>query len=976
MSGSIWTPERGGRLEALAGARVETRGSLQVGGPEYLLTATWIEFMGQRIEALAPQITQLSGEAGAEVLDEGKRLTLRSAVADWMAADDYGVLLSGSAHFEGSTDKGVDLELDATSMHLEHVAGTRASAENLEHLVAWDGFVLRLGTEVTGRGELLEASYETLRMEGRPARLEAMGFALESSEIAYDIPKVLISTDQGRFIGAKGSPWEGWVATYESLQPFERGDDTVMALRHLVLVKATEEVRADWALMWIDRDEWVGRTAGWLGEARGEPPMPSAPEDEEQVAAEEPETSAPTLFGRVHSKQLSQILKELYLEGGVEYLVDGNRIARLGAAYLDLVDGHGWFRDCELWIHTKVRGVPTRIAVRAEWLAHSADGTLTADEARVTDCEFADPDYYIRTQDLAVKPTDQAGSKWDISMKHNSLVFQNGLRLPLPRVHYKSDGRGLPTLGGFRFGESARFGTFVQTTLSGEFGGAMAKSAGSLLGVSPEEFDASWRLRASYYNLRGPLLGTGFHVKAADKFWMDLYLDGVFDTGKDKGVVRSKTSTENDFRWVIHSRGRFIRSHADWIDFQVATQSDAGVQSEFYEGDFIHYDKRDTFVRWRRADDATYYSANARIRTDQFRSDVERLPDLGVLRGLTPFNEIQGVPLLYTGSFDAAYLRRLVGDSSVVSPFDPVFDDGLGDREYLRADTRHTVEAPFELGKGGVRVKPYTSFIATTWSKGVDPDTAPSRGALIAGAEAEATYYRTWNHGVIHDITPLVGVRADLGTFDSDGQPLMVDRYDTPLEGRYFDFGLRSRWHVPGSQRRLDVTGRVSHGTAVATGLEEGWQPMQVLADFFAVAQGIPFGLRHDARYDWDNGDTVFSYTGASILPWETLGFEWAYHRALDEQRDLLYDAMTVGARWDASPKWQIEGRQTLSSSVNSDEASALLFRRIGHDFIFEIEYSFRASEGGGSVSFHIRPELGWRQPGFGLIDTLKSMRL
>ena len=575
-----------------------------------------------------------------------------------------------------------------------------------------------------------------------------------------------------------------------------------------------------------------------------------------------------------------------------------------------------------------------------------------------------------------MRPTDEEGSTWDILLKNNSLVFDSGLALPLPRVHYKSDGKGLPTLGSFRFGNAARFGTFVEATMNIDVGERVTDAFAKAADVEPTEVDGDWRLKASYYKLRGAQLGTGFFLRGADKFWMNVYVDGVFDTGRDRGIVRSKTSDANDFRWVIHSRSRLLRSPKEWFDLQIATQSDAGVQSEFYEGPFIRYDRRDNFLRWRKAEDANYYSANVRLRANSFRNDVERLPDLGAVRGRTPFADIGGVPLLYTGSVDAAYLRRKQGDSDVFSPFDPVFDDGLGDRDHARADTRQRVEAPFNLGVGGVRVKPYASLAATAWSEGVDPSTTPSRGAVIAGAEMQSTFYRTWKYGVVHDLTPVIGARADVATFSEDGEPVEIDRLDAPLEGKFIDLGLRSRWRVPGSVRRLDIAAAISHGSDVAPGLEEGWQPASVLAQFFAAVGDVPFGIQHDARYDLDDGETVLSYTAASILPWPDLGFEWAYHHGLDDQRELLFDAMTIGARWDASDKWQIEGRQTISQIDNANLDSTLRLRRIGHDFVFEIEYGFRAGEGGSSLGFNIRPELGWRRPGFGLIDTLKRLRL
>jgi hypothetical protein len=965
-----WATEGGSHLEARVGERVQARGKLSAEGQSYLLTATWIELNGGRVEAQAPRI-QTDPEDAATTARPFE-VSLQVALADWMAADDFGLLLAGSAHFEGLTREGMALELDATSMHLEHGAAGAQAKSGSGHLVAWDGFVVRLGEELVGRGETLELGIETLRMEGRPARLEAIGFALEAGNIVYDVARVLVSTDQGRFIGATGSDWEGWSASYESLQPLEQVDSTLLAMHHPVLTRGKSVLRANWAVLWIDRDEWLERSAFLRGLAGGQDP----PEPAQRAAfAEKPDTP-PTLFGRLDTRSISRIIKEIYLEGNVEYLEDKNRMAKFGSAYLDLVDGHGWFRDFELWLRTSVRGVDTRMAVRAKWLRHSADGTLSADEAELTDCEFVDPDYFIRTRNLRMKPTDESSSVWDILLKDNSLVFDGGFALPLPKVHYSSDKEGIPTLGNLRFGSSARFGSFVQATMNVAAGEKTRGAIASTVDVDLDDVKGDMRLRLSYYGSRGPVLGTGFKMTASDKFWMNLYLDGVFDTGTDVGIVRSKESSANNFRWVAHSRARYVASREEWVDFQFASQGDAGVQSEFYESRFIHYDKRDTFLRWRRARDANYFSASARIRVDGFRSDVERLPDLGALHGRTPVTHLAGVPVLYTGSLDAAYLRRRETDSPVASPFDPVFDDGFGDRDYLRADTRQRLEAPFDTGLAGIRVTPYSALVGTTWSAGEDPSQAPSRGAWLAGVEAQTTLYRRWKYGVIHDITPTVGVRADLGTLEADGLPVRVDVLDESMQGRFIDLGLRSRWRVPRKNRKLDIAITTSHGSRREEGAPQGWQPLNVLAEFFAVAGDVPFAMRHDGRYDLAGGTTMFSYTSLSALPFENLGLEWASHNALDDQGQRFFDAMSIGVRWDATPKWQIEGRQTISRIDKANLDSSLLVRRMGHDFIFEIEYGYRAGEGSSSIGFSLRPELGWRRPGFGLINTLKTLRL
>jgi hypothetical protein len=58
-----------------------------------------------------------------------------------------------------------------------------------------------------------------------------------------------------------------------------------------------------------------------------------------------------------------------------------------------------------------------------------------------------------------------------------------------------------------------------------------------------------------------------------------------------------------------------------------------------------------------------------------------------------------------------------------------------------------------------------------------------------------------------------------------------------------------------------------------------------------------------------------------------------------------------------------------VSSSSGSQLNSGVLLRRLGHDFLFELEYSFTAGEGGGSVSFTVTPLVAYRERRFGWLS-------
>lgn len=966
-----WKQGGHGRLEAAPGDRVEARGRFQEQGLPYVLTATWIEYGDDELQALFPEISLDRPAALPQILIGRSTAELYSGSAEWMTSDAAGLLLAGNAHFAGKTMDGGDLTLDAGSMHLLRSPEGNKLAQGISELVAWDGFKLQVEDGITGTGEILQIGYRLLRLEGRPARLDARGFIWESTNIEYDVPKVLVTTDQGRMYGAPGSGTSGWVATYESLQPFETEDSMMMVMSNLSIKNGEREIRAKWATFWLDRDEWLEKTQDWLsGSSTPDEAVPPSPPEVQDPT----EARGPTLFGRFNSKQISKVLKEIYLEGDVEYLNEGDRVAHMAAAYVDMVDGHGWIQDAELYMGIKVGRVTADLVVRADWLRHSSDGSLSADYAEVTACGFAEPHYFVRTRNLRMSPVADRSSVWDISLKKNSLKFDNGLSIPLPGVSYKSDGKGRPTFSGLGFGDSARYGTFVEASLDVDVSKGMTKAA-AILNAEPDEIDSRYKIKASIYGSRGLLLDQQFRLTAADHFWMDVYLDGLYDTGEDRGLLRYKTPGKDGFRWILGTQSRYGLADEEWFDFAFQTQSDAGVQAEFTERQFIRYERRDTYLRWRKAQEQHYYSAKASVRVDDFRDEVERLPDLGYLRSLTPVGELWGQSLLYSASADAAYLRLRPGEGTVISPFDPDFASSV-DREFLRADTRHRVETPFDANVLGIRVSPYVEVIGTAWSEGVYPDTSPSRGAAIAGLEAQTTFYKTLKHGVVNSITPLVGVHADLASFEDGGIPIQVDEIDESLEGQFLDFGLRSRWRRPGGARYLDTSVRASHGADVGAGQEEGWRPLRVLGKLLAVYRGIPYAITHDGKYDLDDGDTTHSFTSLSFLPIHDLGVEVGYNRGLDQKRDVLFDAVSLGFRYEATVKWSFEARQSVSSLDDQALSSDVMLRRTGHDFIFELGYGFRAGEGGNTITFKYRPLLGWRDPSFGMMRALQNARL
>lgn len=957
-----WSPESGGRLEGSAAERARAWGRLSAKDLPYRMSAERIDFDGERLGASWPQIvldeTPLAPGARAEDV-------LIGASAEWMGADREGVSFAGVAHLVGRLATGRDWKLNAGSVHLafqeEQAVGP---AGVLRSMVAWDGFALSVGEDVQAVGELLDADFETMRMEGRPARLSMLGFHWESSLIEYDVAQTLVRAEQGRLTGDAATGLQGWELQYESLQPFETPDSTILVLRNPVFTNElrAEEARAEWALFWVDRDLWRARTAEWLG-GRGSEELRSGPIGEE---SEEIQRKTPNLFGHFDTGRISRLLNEVYVEGNVEYTRDEKRMARMHAVYIDLVDGHGWLQDAEVFLDIQVRGERSTLVARAEWMRHSADGSLHADNALATTCSFAEPHYFVRTRDLRFTPSPEEDVAWKVSMRRNALRFDNGLGLPLPAIQYDADRSGRPIFDRLVFGDSARFGQFVEATVNGSLGG-VGEGVAKLAGAKIEDVEGRIKYRASYLGSRGLLLGTGVEARAADRFWTNTYIDAVPDDAEDKGLVRVDPEERPDLRYFLRGRARYMLTGREWLDFALATQSDAGVQAEFFEGDFVRYEERDTFVHWRKADGSSYRSVTARVRLDEFRNYVSELPAAIIYEGAKPIATVYQWPLLYRSNTDVGVLKRDLGTSDVRSPFDPVFEDDLGDVTYLRLGTSHRFEVPIPLRAGAWTLSPFTAFEGALWTEASGEDEWALRADVQTGVEASTTWFRTSSSGRVHSLTPTLGVRTDLASLEDGGEPIPVDELEIPRDGLFFDVGLRSRWWKLDSDSQFSIDLRSTHASDVDEGGRDGWLGLAVLGELATRLWGLPVVANQDGRFDFENGTTPFSRTRLGFSPHQSVGVELAYASGRDEEA-RAFEAVSAGARWRATGKWEFEGRETWDLQDGAGLDTRILLRRYGHDFIFELEVADRAGEG-QSLSIGVKPVLGFRRPQLGLIE-------
>jgi hypothetical protein len=837
-----------------------------------------------------------------------------------------------------------------------------------------------LADTANGFGDTLEGNpLGQLKLSGKPAAVESQLFRLEAEWIDFDPAlQMVVGTGQGTLrpseSAQEGAP-SAWKLEYFGARTLIEPDSLVLVLQEPEVTYPAEDgrLRASWAVLWLDRHRWERLPAEMRGE---EAPVPRRELRTGQGLGSD-------VFARLQESQVASFLNEAYFEGPIELTQGQDLLLNAGAIYIDRVTGQGWISDATVNAIGRLIGLDfDKLIVKTQWLRLGADGSLRAQGATVTPCDYADPHLRIVTGDLRITPVADR-KEYELSMQDNRIELFGLPRIPLPPIKIGTNEQYEPLWRTLRLANSARFGTLVSAGIKRPAEG-VGKAMNKVFRGNPFDYDASYQADASWLGSRGVLLDLGMEAQSKGSYWLDMGLGGLPDRGEDKGFIRVDEDDRDTLRLWYRADGRWVLGPKDNLDVSVTAQTDAGVQSEFFESDFLRYERDETYVRWTRASNGTFAEASVVPHLESFRSQVAELPSAGLYGGRRPVLTLGGVDVLYTGSADAGWFQREAGDPDVQSPFsnapriadatvvnhpepDGEFEDGLGDRDVLRFDTEQRLEAPMEIGETAVHATPYLGLRWTAWDEGVDPDAQPQRLRTEAGLRLATTFWKRTRAG-LHQIVPFLRPRAELSLEEDGGDPVPLDGTEEPIDGSFVDIGLRGRFGVVGDRSVLDVEVVNSYGEGLPDESDDGWQPTEIFARCEVEPFGHPFELWHDGRHDLDDGETVYSLVGVATRWSEDLRLEASHHRGLAESRDPLFEAATVRAIYRWTEKWEFEGRQTFSLLEDERLDSDVVVRRYGHDVVVEFEASVRAGEG-ASISINLRPRFGFRPSRLGYLN-------
>ena len=597
------------------------------------------------------------------------------------------------------------------------------------------------------------------------------------------------------------------------------------------------------------------------------------------------------------------------------------------------------------------------------------------------------PHFVVRTSKFKLEP--RGDGRWRFAARGNTLKFTDGVNLPLPSIGnlvldeefgvdgFENDAGEVTPLKDVGVARTARFGTVLGAAFRFDIG-EVGKWFAERIGMDDTNLRGKWDTEGQYLSGRGPQVGLGLQLRERkpgddpdEDFRLDAFVGGVLDEGRDRGSVRVAESDHDDLRIVGHLRSRYPIVRGEWFDFALATQTDAGVQSEFYEGDFLRFEQRDTFVRWRKSFGADYLAAGAQKRINTFRSQTEELPSFGAYRGERQVGTFTGLPVLWGGSFDAGYFRRLEGTVG-----QDLFSDlpggaalGLGDHDILRADLRQRLSLPMQTDLAGIRVIPFAELRGTADSDALGAGSDPRSGALVSGVEISTTLHKVTDTGYVNAIAPRLSISRDVASDRSGGAVVPLDSIDRNLDGTRFEAGLRGLWQRPGTFENLDVDVRAVFLKDRSDGIEDSSE-LSTLANYitrYGDGEG-QIGLRHDARYNVETSTTTYSRSAIAIRPNDNFVMEIRYSQSRDIFEQELFETGGILARWRLDPKWELESRFSHDLRTNQQLLSELTLRRYAHDFVFDMTFQDRSGEG-VNVSFNLVPLLGYTASRLGILD-------
>ncbi len=642
--------------------------------------------------------------------------------------------------------------------------------------------------------------------------------------------------------------------------------------------------------------------------------------------------------GRLH-------VKEIYAEGNI--LLIGGEIVRsleASAAFVDPVHERALLLDVTQTLEVEVRSGTLPIVVRAREAIQRSRRLFELQDLRFTTSPFVHPGWRVETSRLAIQidpPAQKPGGEPGETVRNvryevdSSVVYLGELPLlPLPSLAGNTaDSLGVGWLKGAGFDRSSRFGPSIYLDVGTDIDDSEGRKWGE------------WTLRNRYLFDRGPGVGLDLKYRGED------YRGGLVtfyqnDDGRDTIVRQPHPENRGRFTW----RHRHKLPESIQLDLELSAISDRGFLPEYYENEFKGGKDQETLLYFKRAVENRALTALASVRINEFLDQVEHQPQIGYNLISEPIFELGGSALYFDADWEISRARRR---------FDP--DSLRADQDAFRADLDNTIGLPFFVGP--VKLEPFAGFRYTYYSKGRLTDDSFNRIGTVYGIRATTQIHRSWDvqgglfglDGLQHVILPeLEYIAVDQVSVAPSALP-QFDRIDRFTQRETLRVGVRNRlqtvWRIDEVAQVVDFVDLDVEWTYFPQAdRDNGGSHAGNLDVDFVLRPGTRLTWLVDFEYSFQLDTFEVFNTTLGWLASQDLFLAVGYRRFVD-----VNDAVFFQAEWKLSPRLAIVYRGGYDFADGEIQDQRLRFRRMGQDWVFEVELSVDNTENFG-FSINIIP--------------------
>lgn len=778
---------------------------------------------------------------------------------------------------------------------------------------------------------------------------------------------------------APSVPQEGTQVQTRSIESAVEGDAMVYRITELHLTSPGLEVRADRVTIWFDGAGYrslLGIEQHVDGVVESAPTLPTVD------AAGQEESAASSVFRGLWSRRVltalglpedDNLIREIRLDGHVEIFgqemelrcerlqdwpAEGRSLAT--EVVLDLPPGMGG-----------PNGWPLRVT--ATTVGENPDGSLIATDAAISTCLDRPPHYNVFFDELVAEPKEDGDFVWHPSggwLELGGLPF-----LPVPTPDF-SAGSNFLGFRGIVFRSSRRLGNAITP----RFGGRRTWDQGSS--------SLDWVFEPTFSTDRGWPLELRFtgHTR---NYEGELNLFHLNDDGPDRHALRRSLARPDDSRGRLRWYNRWFLDNQWWLDANLALTSDALVDPEFFQREWIDNDDAESEIYLRRRGIDTYFDAAAVYRLD----DVGFTPIEGFGKAPSaPPQSLDVLPALRFNDFSstvASIPTGSLGHRDGSSPLNFAWGAEVGqfrlrDRELLasrggafgslpsisRTRGRFWSEAAVPFDVGGFFLRPGVRLTGSLW----EDDTAlaeqdeqlHTETFLEAGVVMEKRFVDGWRHRVL----PQIGFRSRTANRDASGPLLDFDGNDLLSDGEVMEFSLRQFFYAPDSTSPwLDVNLLLPWYTDAAELLDSPIAPfprgpqragagpaeLRITWTPGSYTESLD-GVRWDARirHDFNRAETEEIFTRILVRPDSSLYYGADYYEVNRTVNDVAIGSLFGGVRF--SEEWAVGFRQSENFDGQAGLRSAWAAQHYGHDFLFEFGYQRSQATGESGIYFNVSP--------------------